>query len=194
MTNSLTEIPRVGVKVRYLGGDDYVHVTKGNVYQINAMAGSFTSCFENDEGRYSAITERTCSQFELVAEESEPQPDVHALLANLGRRIHEVETALAPKSFEERCLAELEAHEASLEKADDAVNPAHYKRGKYETIDVIEHITAGYDDPFVAYCVGNAVKYADRAPYKHDSPAECLRKAAWYLTRAAEHVEAGESE
>lgn len=103
--------------------------------------------------------------YRVLEEIAEPQPEVTDLIANLGRRVHELEGA-------------------------DAVNsPAHYKRGDLETIDIIAHITAGYDDPFVAYCVGNAVKYEDRAPYKHDSPAECLRKAAWYLTKAADHIE-----
>lgn len=92
-----------------------------------------------------------------------------------------------------KVFGELPDEEFAEEPTQDAVNsPQHYKRGKYETIEVIEHITAGYDYPFVAYCVGNAVKYLDRAPYKHDSPAECLRKAAWYITRAAEHTEASE--
>ena len=72
---------------------------------------------------------------------------------------------------------------------DDAVeHPSHYNAGKYETIDVIEHITEGYEDPFVAYCLGNVVKYIDRAPFKHDSPEQCMRKAAWYLDKAIEKL------
>lgn len=72
---------------------------------------------------------------------------------------------------------------------DDAVeHPPHYNAGKYETIDVIEHITEGYEDPFVAYCLGNVVKYIDRAPFKHDSPEQCMRKAAWYLDKAIEKL------
>lgn len=111
----------------------------------------------------------------------EKAPDVTDIIANLARRVSELETHLAPKECEES---------PARESKYDAVNsPQHYTRGKYETIDVIEHITQGYGDPFVAYCVGNTIKYADRAPYKHGSPAEDLRKAAWYLTRAADHVE-----
>lgn len=184
---ALKEMPKVGERVRYLGVSDvFDDLTVGKEYEVRRVdSNEYSEYFEiiddvKDEAYFYADGFHF---FELV---SEPQPDVHALLANLGRRIHEVETALAPIPTEEDGPAE----------ATDAVNPAHYKRGKYETIDVIEHITAGYDDPFVAYCVGNAVKYADRAPYKHDSPAECLRKAAWYLTRAADHVDkqAGDSD
>lgn len=74
---------------------------------------------------------------------------------------------------------------------DDAVNsPNHYTQGKFETIEVIEHLTSKYDDGFVAHCVGTAFKYMDRAPYKHDNPTECLRKAAKYLEFAIEHLDA----
>lgn len=73
----------------------------------------------------------------------------------------------------------------------DAVNsPNHYTQGRFETIEVIEHLTTKYDDGFVAHCVGTAFKYMDRAPYKHDNPTECLRKAAKYLSFAIEHLDA----
>lgn len=74
--------------------------------------------------------------------------------------------------------------ESDIIKEDAVEHPSHYNAGKYETIDVIEHITEGYEDPFVAYCLGNVVKYIDRAPFKHDSPEQCMRKAAWYLDKA----------
>ncbi|WP_077297440.1 DUF3310 domain-containing protein [Virgibacillus pantothenticus] len=64
---------------------------------------------------------------------------------------------------------------------DNVQHPSHYTHGKYETIDVIEDITSGYDDGFTAHCVGTAVKYLYRAPHKHESPLEDLRKAAKYV-------------
>ena len=64
----------------------------------------------------------------------------------------------------------------------DAVNhPSHYTQGRFETIEVIEEIAGGYDDGYVAYCVGNAIKYLSRAPHKHATPVEDLRKAATYI-------------
>src|SRR5690554_3123506 len=67
-------------------------------------------------------------------------------------------------------------------KAQDAVNsPNHYTQGRFETIEIIEEIAKGYDDGFTAYCVGNALKYLARAPFKHEKPTEDLRKAAKYL-------------
>jgi len=77
------------------------------------------------------------------------------------------------------------------DKASDAVNsPDHYKRGKFETIEVIEEITQGYADGFVAHCAGTAIKYIARAPYKHDTPLEDLRKSAKYLEFAIKRLEA----
>lgn len=64
----------------------------------------------------------------------------------------------------------------------DAVNsPNHYTQGRFETIEIIEEITQGYSDGYVAYCVGNALKYLARAPFKHGEPAEDIGKAAKYI-------------
>ena len=68
---------------------------------------------------------------------------------------------------------------------EDAVNnPAHYTQGrKYETIDVIE-------DWKLNFHLGNVVKYISRAGRKGDR-LEDLNKAAWYLARYIETLEAG---
>lgn len=67
----------------------------------------------------------------------------------------------------------------------DTVNsPNHYTQGRFETIEIIEEITKGYEDGYVAYCVGNALKYLARAPFKHREPTEDLAKAARYLAFA----------
>lgn len=72
----------------------------------------------------------------------------------------------------------------------DAVeHPSHYTSGKFETIEVIEDITSGYEDGFLAHCVGTATKYIYRAPHKHETPLEDLRKAAKYLEFAIKHLE-----
>lgn len=81
--------------------------------------------------------------------------------------------------------AEIDRHEQTKQ---DAVNqPSHYTQGKFETIEVIEEITKGYSDGFVAYNVGNAIKYLARAPHKHAEPLEDLRKAERYIRYAIEH-------
>lgn len=123
--------------------------------------------------------------YDVLEEVSEPQPDLHALIANLGRRLHEVEVGLTPRECEEAGPAEPRS---------DAVNPDHYKRGKYETIEVIEEITAGYSDGFVAHCAGTAIKYIARAPYKHATPLEDLKKSRKYLEFAIKRLEAEASE
>lgn len=77
---------------------------------------------------------------------------------------------------------EFEVIEEESTQQNDAVNhPSHYTQGRFETIEVIEEIAGGYDDGYVAYCVGNAIKYLSRAPHKHATPVEDLRKAATYL-------------
>ena len=77
----------------------------------------------------------------------------------------------------------------SEERGDDVNHPSHYGNGRFETIEMIEEITKGYDNGFVAHCVGTAVKYESRAPFKHDTPLEDLRKARKYLEFAIEHLE-----
>ena len=69
---------------------------------------------------------------------------------------------------------------------DDPVhNPAHYGGGDnlYEAIKVIEAWGLGFH-------LGNTVKYIVRAGRKDDE-LEDLRKAAWYLQRRIEQLEAG---
>lgn len=69
-------------------------------------------------------------------------------------------------------------------------SPPHYQNARFETIEVIEEITAGYSDGFVAYALGNSLKYIARAPYKHgDNGLEDLRKSARYLQYAIERIE-----
>lgn len=61
----------------------------------------------------------------------------------------------------------------------DAVDhPVHYSSGRtYEPIDVIEDWELGFH-------LGNAVKYIARCGRKEgEDPAECLKKAVWYLER-----------
>ena len=61
-------------------------------------------------------------------------------------------------------------------------HPPHYNQGKFETIDIIEDIVAGYDDPVEAYLVGTTIKYLARAPFKNAKKQD-LEKAEFYLKR-----------
>jgi hypothetical protein len=66
----------------------------------------------------------------------------------------------------------------------DPVNsPYHYTAGGLECIDAI-HAALG-DEGFLSYCRGNAIKYLWRANHKGRT-AQDLRKAEWYVRRAAE--------
>ena len=70
---------------------------------------------------------------------------------------------------------------------EDMVNhPPHYQsESGIECIDAIR--AALGDDGFIAYCRGNAMKYACRQKI---DPAEDLRKASWYLNKESEVIEA----
>ena len=112
-----------------------------------------------------------------------------------GANITEESLDFEPK--EEEVLRGITAESLNFEEApkSDAVNhPSHYGKGRFETIEMIEEITKGYDNGFVAHCVGTAVKYESRAPFKHDTPLEDLRKARKYLEFAIEHLERMEDE
>lgn len=72
-----------------------------------------------------------------------------------------------------------------VERGEDVVNhPPHYKQGKYETIEVIEDITASYKG-YEGYLVGNVVKYLYRAIHK-GKKQEDLKKAQFYLNKLVE--------
>ena len=68
----------------------------------------------------------------------------------------------------------------------DAVNPAHYKSGELEVIDIIEEFGFGH-----GFRLGNVIKYVLRAGRKGSS-LEDLKKARWYLQREIENLENAE--
>ena len=58
---------------------------------------------------------------------------------------------------------------------DDPINPAHYKGGRWESIEVIEAYKLGFH-------LGNAWKYLCR--YQKKGGRQDIEKARWYLVRA----------
>lgn len=105
-------------------------------------------------------------------------------------RFNRPDAAPIPHDRCERCHEEIEALGGPADVAfkNDSVNhPAHYQSD--EGIECIDAIRAALGlEGFVAHCRGTAIKYAWRAGSKGDA-AECLRKGAWYLERAAEELE-----
>ena len=63
-------------------------------------------------------------------------------------------------------------------------HPAHYNRGKYEAIDIIEALEMNFN-------LGNAFKYLFRAGHKDDIVQE-LKKARWYIDREIQRLSKGE--
>ena len=89
----------------------------------------------------------------------------------------------------EDIVADIVSANVDFEDEDEEVSdkemvnhPPHYNQGKFETIDIIEDIVAGYDDPVEAYLVGTTLKYLARAPFKNAKKQD-LEKAEFYLKR-----------
>ena len=77
-------------------------------------------------------------------------------------------------------------------KPHDAVNhPPHYTAGAIECIEAMRE-ALGLEG-FVAYCRGAAMKYVWRAGLK-GAATEDLRKASWYLQRAALEISKSEAQ
>lgn len=105
-----------------------------------------------------------------------------------GSVVEYIEVVMASKD-EERSSVDITEAELGFEPKEDVVNhPSHYNAGKFETIEMIEEITKNYEDGYLSYCVGNAVKYLSRAPFKHETPEQDLEKAAKYLEFALDSL------
>lgn len=66
----------------------------------------------------------------------------------------------------------------------DPVNhPSHYTQNKFESID--EMMIAFGPEAVYHFCICNAWKYKNRAPFKGNFE-EDMKKADWYLTKAKE--------
>ena len=70
----------------------------------------------------------------------------------------------------------------------DAVNPAHYKTGRTEAIEVIVDTVQHAPDPVDAFLQGNTLKYLLRLWHK-GNPAQDAAKAHWYLERLIQRLE-----
>lgn len=93
-----------GDKVRYIGKKEEFndYVTYGGIYEINHIDSDGDANFYDDRGdggSCSYISERKERLFEMADEETpvEASPTVIELLANISRRLYEVEEALLVK-------------------------------------------------------------------------------------------------
>lgn len=82
-------------------------------------------------------------------------------------------------------MRELAAAAGAVTTPDLVNHPPHYTGGKTETIEIIEQIIQAYEDPILAFLVGQVLKYLARAPHK-GALEQDLRKARWYLMRAVD--------
>lgn len=73
--------------------------------------------------------------------------------------------------------------ESGVEPEDMVNSPSHYRQHKFESID--EMIIVFGEEAVYYFCICNAWKYRNRAPYK-GKQEEDNKKADWYLTKAKE--------
>jgi len=89
-----------------------------------------------------------------------------------------------PKKLKAKIVKVVEAKEVKADiqeaKANDPINPNHYKQGKVECIDCIESATSSLTG-FEGFCTGNAIKYLYR--WKQKGGKQDLEKARWYINR-----------
>ncbi|SER87750.1 hypothetical protein [Psychrobacillus sp. OK032] len=123
---TLKEMPKVGDKVRYIGGDFNYSVTVGKVYEVYSVERDEVSFVDddNDVHNKSFISGLYFDRFELVTETHdalqttygeqapatyevadegtpvEASPTVIELLANISRRLYEVEQTLKEQAYE----------------------------------------------------------------------------------------------
>lgn len=72
-------------------------------------------------------------------------------------------------------------------KPDMVCHPAHYNQGKVECIDAMAAATVNKRG-IEAICVSNVIKYLFR--YETKNGLEDVKKAAWYLNRLIDELEA----
>ena len=65
----------------------------------------------------------------------------------------------------------------------DKINPRYYRRGKFETIDVILDVTKHLEGD-EGYLVGNIIKYLSR--YDAKNGLEDIEKARWYARKLSQ--------
>lgn len=69
----------------------------------------------------------------------------------------------------------------------DQVNPAHYRYGRVETIDVIEDAIRDAPDPISGFLQAQALRYLLRLWHKDNATLDAS-KSAWYVRRLVEHL------
>lgn len=95
------------------------------------------------------------------------------------------------ESFAKFLTDKIDFEDASFEEeskkrmceSDPVNHPSHYTQNKFESID--EMMIAFGPEAVYHFCICNAWKHKNRAPYKGNFE-EDMKKADWYLTKAKE--------
>lgn len=156
-----------------------IRITKGQYWSEGREGEEFETygTWEDADGSYYLVDPDKSSRKRLVHE------DNCEVVAEPTDIPHGATTAPFEEDFPE--YADHIAGDSTPNMVD---SPPHYNAGKYEVIDIIEDSLRDIAGGFEAYCLGNVEKYTKR--YRHKNGVEDLRKAAWYLNKAIEHIEA----
>ncbi|MFF9653057.1 DUF3310 domain-containing protein [Streptomyces sp. NPDC014622] len=144
----------------------------GDKVTIVGPSTNFVQQFKDETGTITNIVEGDAYPYEVQME-------------NHHSPLGFAENELAPTDFLEVVNDSIDAlWAADTEPVEDEVNhPSHYTwlPNGIEVIDITELLN---------FNLGNVVKYTLRAGHKHDEPLTDLRKAAWYINREIERLEA----
>lgn len=198
---SNTELKK-GDFVRYVGGDpgeSWGDLTVGKVYEIVGGERFGAPFITDDKGGMWFISDfnKNAHCFvkvfgelsEEVEGESIPCDHCGAVLGECAVGGSDGSAYCSNKCADEPVISDYEKKAQDFGEIDAVHQPAHYTQGKFETIEIIEEITQGYSDGFVAHCAGTAIKYIARAPFKHASPLEDLKKSRAYMDFAIARIE-----
>lgn len=189
----LKELPKIGDKVRYLGGEvsEDAGLSVGSIYEVigedlredQRDVSIRTGVNGDNEWYIYGADHRSGSdlhKYELVAEKGASIPCDYC-----GTVLGEI--AVAGRGAIMYC-SNMCADSVEVTQSDAVNSPQHYTQGAVEVIDYIDQVADGYEGK-QAYYVGNIIKYVSRAPHKNG--VEDLRKAAWYLARLIDAMDAG---
>lgn len=188
-------VPKVGDKMEVVRNDGYIFATPKplTVRRVDAD-GDVYSAEEVDGFDLFLIEDKDADDILRFSGDATPAIVARTSAEDIPQSVREyVDAILADTGAadEKPTNTDVDITEKELDfkpKADVVNHPSHYNSGKFETIEMIEEVTKNYEDGYVAHCVGTAIKYISRAPFKHATPNEDLKKAAKYLEFATKYL------
>lgn len=150
---------------------------------------------ENEKSRYMSAADASCrygmdyGEICALCKEGKEFKCIKPRGTNAGRGgawkidIKSFEAFYREKIANDRVKFEIESENRAKNNDDPVNHPSHYTQNKFESID--EMMIAFGPEAVYHFCICNAWKYKNRAPFKGNFE-EDMKKADWYLTKAKE--------